>query len=196
MVILLLVFAVWGISRVIALQSETPEVEAGATNPSISEALIGTPVEEVATEMSPIPAADTPLPEVPLGTLDLATPVENVAVRINIVVLERTYLRVRVDGETVFDGRALPGNAYPFEAEQSVDVLAGNAAALRLTYNQRDLGLLGGFGELVNLVFTAQEILTPTPEPTATPTETQPVTPSPTSTPPPTPTPPVGGETF
>ena len=196
MVLLLMVFAVWGISRVIALQSQTPEVEAGATNPSISEALIGTPVEQVATEMSPIPVADTPLPEAPAGTQDVATPVENVAVRINIVVLERTYLRVRVDGETVFDRRALPGNAYPFEAEQSIDVLAGNAAALRLTYNQRDLGLLGGFGEVVNLVFTAQEIMTPTPEPTPTPTETQPVTPSPTFTPPPTPTPEIEGENL
>jgi cytoskeleton protein RodZ len=186
MIILLVAFAIWGISRVVTVQSRTPEGEPGTTSPSISEALIGTPIEEVATEVSPIPVADTPLPEVPEGTLEIATPVENVAVQINIVVLERTYLRVRVDGQTVFDGRAFPGNAYPFEAEQSVDILAGNAAALRVTYNQRDLGLLGGFGELVNLVFTAEEILTPTPEPSPTATPTQPVTPSPTQIPSPT----------
>jgi cytoskeletal protein RodZ len=196
MILLLATFAIWGISRVIAIQSQTPEIEPVDTNPSISEALIGTPVEEIATQVSPIPVADTPIPEVLEGTLEIPAPVENVAVQLNIVVLERTYLRVRVDGEIVFDGRALPGNAYPFEAEQSVDVLAGNAAALRVTYNQRDLGLLGGFGELVNLVFTAEEILTPTPEPTPTPTETQPVTPSPTLTPSETPTPSIGGESI
>jgi hypothetical protein len=104
------------------------------------------------------------------------------------VVVERTYLLVRVDGEVQFDGRALPGNAYPFEAEQSIDIVAGNAAALRVVYNQRDLGLMGGFGELVNYVFTAEEILTPTLEPTATPTFTPPVTPTLSPTPSATPT--------
>ena len=64
--------------------------------------------------------------------------------------LSATFLRVVVDGEEVFNGRTIPGNAYPFEAEQSVEVLAGNGAALRVVYNQRDLGLLGGFGQIAS----------------------------------------------
>jgi cytoskeleton protein RodZ len=188
MMILLVGFAIWGIASVISLQSQQADIESESNNPSISEALIGTPVEAVETQVTLIPAADTPIPGLPEGTLEIATPLENVAVQINIVVVERTYLLVRVDGEVQFDGRALPGNAYPFEAEQSIDIVAGNAAALRVVYNQRDLGLMGGFGELVNYVFTAEEILTPTLEPTATPTFTPPVTPTLSPTPSATPT--------
>ncbi len=196
MMILLVSFAIWGISSVIATQNRQEEIEPQATSPSIAEALIGTVVETVETPETFVPAADTPLPALPAGTLDLAAPEDNVAVQINIVVVERTYLRVHVDGEDVFDGRALPGNAFPFEAEQSVEILAGNAAALRVTYNQRDLGLLGGFGELVNYVFTAEDVLTPTAEPSSTPTPTPPVTPTPSPTPSPTPTIPAEGEAL
>jgi len=190
MVLLLVVFSVWGISRVIALQSEQrAEVEVEATGPSISEALIGTPVETVLSEVTLIPAEDTPIPNLPEGTVEIPTPAANVNVQVNIIAAERTFLRVVVDGEEVFNGRTIPGNAYPYEAEQSIEILAGNGAAIRVVYNQRDLGLLGGFGQVASYLYTADEILIPTPviPPTMTNTPfispTPSITPSPTSTP-------------
>ena len=89
-------------------------------------------------------------------------------------------------GEVVFEGRTIPGNAYPFDAEQSVEVLAGNGAALRVVYNQRDMGLLGGFGQIASFLYTADEVLVPTPEIPPTPTNTQFVSPTPSITPSPT----------
>ena len=75
MALLLVVFSIWGISRVITLQSEQQtEVQAEATGLSISEALIGTPVETVASEVTLIPAEDTPIPALPEGTLEIPTP--------------------------------------------------------------------------------------------------------------------------
>jgi cytoskeleton protein RodZ len=196
MVLLLIVFSIWGISRVIALQSEQdPEVQVEATGPSISEALIGTPDEAVESEVTLIPAEDTPIPNLPEGTVEIPTQALNVSVQINIVAVERSYLKVTVDGEVAFDGRTIPGNAYLFDAEQSVEVLAGNGAALRVVYNQRDLGLLGGFGQIARFIYTADEVIVPTLEvpPTATLTPfispTPSVTPSPTITPSPTLTP-------
>lgn len=187
MVSLLVVFSVWGISRVIALQSEQQiEVQAEATGPSISEALIGTPVETVVSEVTLIPAEDTPIPDLLEGTLEIPTQDLNVNVQVNIVAVERTFLRVTVDGEVAFDGRTIPGVAYLFEAEQSVEVLAGNGAALRVVYNQRDLGLLGGFGQIASFIYTADEILTPTPVIPPTPTNTPFVSPTPSITPSPT----------
>ena len=85
-----------------------------------------------------------------------------------------------------FDGRTIPGNAYPFDAEQSVEVLAGNGAALRVVYNQRDLGLLGGFGQIARFIYTADEVLAPTPEVPPTATLTPFLSPTPTITPSPT----------
>lgn len=187
MVLLLVIFSIWGISRVIALQSEQQtEVQAEATGPSISEALIGTPVETVLSEVTLIPAEDTPIPDLPEGTVEIPTPALNVSVQVNIVANERTFLRVVVDGEEVFNGRTIPGNAYPFEAEQSIELLAGNGAALRVVYNQRDMGLLGGFGQIASFIYTADEILVPTPVIPPTPTNTPFISPTPSTTPSPT----------
>jgi hypothetical protein len=99
--------------------------------------------------------------------------------------VERTYLRVIVDGKEAFNGRVVPGNAYPFEAKNQIEVLVGSGAAIRVVYNGRDLGLLGTFGQVVNNIYTSNEITTPTALPTATstitPTPTNTLRPSPTS---------------
>jgi len=186
MVLLLIVFSVWGISRVIALQSEQEsDVQVEATGPSISEALIGTPQEAEEIVVTLIPAEDTPIPELVEGTIEIPTQAPNVNVQVNIVAVERSYLKVTVDGEVAFDGRTIPGNAYPFDAEQSVEVLAGNGAALRVVYNQRDLGLLGGFGQIARFIYTVDEVVVPTLDvpPTATLTPFLSPTPSITTSP-------------
>jgi hypothetical protein len=118
-------------------------------------------------------------------TVEIPTQNVNAEVQLNLVAVERTYMRVVVDGETEFDGRVVPGNAYPFEAESQVEVLVGNGAAIRIVYNGRDLGLMGTFGQVVNNIYMGTEIITPTALPTATGT----ITPVPTKTAPPTATP-------
>ncbi len=82
--------------------------------------------------------------------------------QVNLVAAERTYMRVIVDGEVVFEGRVVPGTAYPFDAQDQVEVLVGNGAAIRIVYNGRDLGLLGSFGQVVSNIYRAGEIVTPT----------------------------------
>jgi hypothetical protein len=129
------------------------------------------------------------------GVLSSATPLTNILaaptfagdanIRLMVVALERTFLRVTVDGEEVFNGRVQPGGSFPFEGEEQVEILTGNGAALRVTFNGRDLGLMGGFGEVVSIIFTPGGVATPTPTvpPTATPTPRVTATPSPTTTP-------------
>ncbi len=186
MFILLVVFVVWGISRVAAIRSEREVAQ--ATAPSISEALIGTPEVTAVASATPIPVEDTPLPTLE-GTLEIPTAAQIVNVQVNLVAVERSYLRVLVDGKVAFEGRTTPGTLYPFEAEQSIEVLAANAAALQVIYNQRDLGLLGGFGQLAHYVYTIDQVVVPTPAASLTPTLTPFVTPTPSVTPSPTPSP-------
>jgi cytoskeleton protein RodZ len=167
-VVLLVGFAIWGVSRVLTLQSQRA-VE--STAPSISEILLASPeapsVTGTATER-PIEA----FPGQPTITVVIPTLNENVNVQVNLVAAERTYMRVIADGEVVFDGRVLPGTAYPFEAVDQIEVLVGNGAAIRIVYNGRDLGLLGSFGQVVNNIYQANDIVTPTGMPTATATIT------------------------
>ncbi len=71
-------------------------------------------------------------------------------------------MRVLVDGKVEFDGIALPGSAYPFSGDKSVEVLTGNGAALQVDYNQADLGVLGNYGEVVDRIYSLNGVITPT----------------------------------
>jgi cytoskeleton protein RodZ len=191
LVLLLVAFSVWGVQRVIRIGAQ-----AKATAPAMVDILLNPSAAAPAGTLAPTSVlldlgnatATLDAFETPIG---LPTIPEGVNVQINIIALERTFLRVIVDGETAFDGRVIPGTAYPFEAATQIEILTGNGAALRLTYNQRDMGLLGGNGEVVNLIFRADGVVTPTPTvgPTPTITTTPTITPSPTRTPTPTRTP-------
>ena len=175
LIILLVAFAIWGTGQVISQQN--PSVP-GSTL-SISAALLETPlmIGEIATytstpvELTPLPVEnETPasLPTAPQGR-----------VQVIIIVLERTWIRVVVDGELEFEGRVLPGNTYPFGGDLTIAVLTGSGSAIQIIYNQKDLGVMGSFGEIVERTYTETSVYLPTPTITPTPTMTKPATPGP-----------------
>jgi hypothetical protein len=104
---------------------------------------------------------------------------------VSVFAVERVFVRISVDGELAFEGRLSPRETKVFEAENQVVILTGNGAALRVTYNNTDLGLMGTVGEVITRVYLISGIVTPTatipPTPTNTPLVTD--TPTPTSTP-------------
>jgi hypothetical protein len=106
--------------------------------------------------------------------------------------LERTFVKISVDGEVAFEGRMLPRETKLFEAENQVVILTGDGSALRITYNGTDLGLMGGQGEVISRVYLITGVATPTatipPTPTNTPLTTPTSTPTATATPSVTPT--------
>jgi hypothetical protein len=167
-VILLVGFAIWGVSRVLTLQSQR---EVNPTAPSISDILLASP-DPFSFTATPSAEVIEAFPGQPTVTVVIPTLNANVNVQVNLVAVERTYMRVIVDGETVFDGRVIPGTAYPFEAVDQVEVLVGSGAAIRIVYNGRDLGLLGSFGQVVSNIYRTDEIITPTGMPSTTPSLT------------------------
>lgn len=178
--VLLIGFSIWGINRVMMIQS-LQDVQ--PTAPSISDVLLASPDPSSITPTATL----SPVESFAEATVTIVIPTQNlnVNVQVNLVAVERTFMRVVVDGEEVFNGRVVPGTAYPFEAEEQIEILVGSGAAIRIVYNGRDLGLLGGLGQVISNIYRADEIITPTSQPTPTPTKTVP----PTSTLPPTLTP-------
>src|SRR5581483_3471706 len=193
MAIMLLLFAIWGISRVAVIRSNShPQ----PTAPSISDILAETAAPTLVQEVTLIPAQNTAQAPLELtATLEFQTLGPNIKVQLAIVSVERTYMRVTVDGKVQFDGRTSPGITYSYDANDQIEVLVGNASAVRITFNGRDLGIMGGFGEVVDRVYSVQGVVTPTstqpPTPTITATPT--ITQTPTRTPTVTPTPKPGG---
>jgi hypothetical protein len=124
-----------------------------------------------------------------VGTATLP-PINKDPLQVYIVARQRAYLKVVADDKVKFLGRTVPGNAYAFSGSKRLELSTGNAAALQVFYNQMDLGILGIEGEVVNLIFSAEGITTPTPAftPTSLPTKQPTITPLPSATPQATPT--------
>jgi cytoskeleton protein RodZ len=191
-VALLIIFIAWGGFRVAAMRSsEAPE----PTPPSIAEVLLPSP--SATLEPTPTPTVPSPVEESEASTPDIVqppgegtvevtvTPAAGLqgAIQVQIVVYQRAWMRVTADEEIIFEGRVLPGSAHAFAGEEQIELLTGNGAALQVFYNQQDLGVLGAFGEVVDLVMTLDGVQTPTPTPAPTFTETPRTTPGPTTSP-------------
>ena len=153
----------------------------------------------LAQEVTLIPAQDAAqaFASEATATVEAPTLAADISVQVNITSVERTYMRVLVDGELQFEGRTTLGSTYEYQAEEQIEILVGNAAAIKVIYNGHDLGLMGNFGEVVDRVYSAEGVATPTstppPSPTATPNVTSTPTQTPTPTPSVTPTPNSGG---
>lgn len=187
MIAILLALGVWGIGRVIDSQNDT---NAEPTSASIVDVLADVPlVTETPEGFLPVndPSLATNAPG-PDGALATPTISLNANVVVSIFSVERAFVRIAVDGETVFEGRIAPFETQQFEAEEKIEILCGNAAALRITYNGRDLGLMGNVGEVASRIYTISGIVAPTSTPTPSATITPLVSNTPTSTITPTPT--------
>jgi cytoskeleton protein RodZ len=192
LVLSMLGFVVWAASKLLDLQQDEAMQP---TLPGVSEILSGsTPSPQlVDTQVTELTPATTSLAVTPVeGTLDAGSTLDGQAatepvvvgqgpIMVSIIPRLRAWVRVTVDGDVVFNGRILPGNAYIYAGSERVEVLCGNGAAIRLLYNQVDLGSLGSTGQVVNLIFTQEGQILPTPA----------ITPSPTTKPQPTLTPPL-----
>lgn len=192
LIVAVLAFVAWAVIRINSLQTALNPVE---TVPPIADALQATPETEFSessqsteapTQESTEPVAASgeggdlipPAPE----EIDPETPVPTVSdapVQVYISVLRRAWMRVAVDGEIEFEGRVIPGSAYPFSGEFQIELLTGNGAGLQVFFNGEDLGVLGVYGEVVYEVFNAEGVVLPTPTSTPVPTNTPPATATP-----------------
>ncbi len=182
--LMVLGFGGWQVWQVHRAQQPTPKppAVAAALFPSPTPTLppptaTPTPTRVVgglaAVAATPTPTAST--------TASVEPPAAAAPIQVHVVVQHRVWMRVIADGETAFQGIALPDSTYDFDGQQQVELLAGDGSALQVFYNQQNLGLLGRFGEVVDRIFTLTGVVTPTPTLTPTPTITP--TPSPTPTP-------------
>ncbi len=126
----------------------------------VSEITNNEPADEAQTP-SPtlIPAAAEPITSTSRNTaIQLPTPTATrptlpatlETIRMRLEVTERSWMRVTIDDEVVFQGIAKSGDPpYEYEAQDSAILLTGNGIGIFVTINDVPLGRLGGRGEVV-----------------------------------------------
>ncbi len=171
-------FIIWGGAQVFS------NAEPTATDaPSISEVLAQT--------QTPTPPAAENTPEngtngtngteaTAIAGVTVVEPTPTIAATVNaaplqlyVIASDRAFLRVTVDGESVYDGRVEADDVFTFSGEEAISLLTGNGAALEVYFNQEYLGSLGTVGEVANLTFALDGLSTPTPQASVTPQATQ-----------------------
>ena len=181
---------IWGLGRIVATSAEQ---NSPPTAPALADLLLSSPTVAVESTSEAGNGSDTSgnvegaVPTTPNDVLLITVEVANPRnVEIQLVPNKRVWVRVTADGDIVYEGRLAPGENYAYSANAEVLVFTGDASALRVFLNGQDLGVQGIEGEVVNLLFSAEGLATPTPSPTptidpnaVTETPTPTVTPSP-----------------
>ncbi len=189
-ILAIFIFLLWGAVQVFTQQNNitTP------TGPSISEVLQTTPSILITPDLT-LTAQATPkpvgtaipgagLPAAPAGMTPIATK-NSAPLQLNVVALQRAYLKVTLDGVVKFDGRVQPGSVYTYSGQKSIELLTGSAAALEVYFNQKFMGKLGEVGQVIKLNFNEKGLATPvaTLAPlamaTSNPSKTPQITPTP-----------------
>ncbi|MGH2625352.1 MAG: RodZ domain-containing protein, partial [Anaerolineales bacterium] len=172
------VLLIWGGGRVMAAMRERTQAEVAAAgfllpsaSPTSAPAQATAELPEtnptLGTELAALPAATVAPSATPTFLLSAADRVD-----LRIVVQQRAWILVQVDGREAFRGRVKPGDLMEYQGERLIEVLTSNGAGLRILYEGEDQGLMGELGQVVRRLWSLQGILTPTPTATATPSPT------------------------
>lgn len=93
----------------------------------------------------------TPLPTRP------ALPVTMETILLDIVITERGWMEVTIDGNIMFSGIARPQDNFQWEAQNSARIHSGNAIGVDVSINGTQLGPLGGRGQNVEETWTTTQ---------------------------------------
>lgn len=75
-------------------------------------------------------------------------------VKVTVQFTDRCWTQIDVDDKTVFEDTAEPGQKLEYDGKSKVVVVAGNAGAVSLVWNGKDLGPMGNVGQVVERVMT------------------------------------------
>lgn len=188
--VVILITAVSIGAGLLVLGGNEPALEDTATIPAVADILLPTSTAtppaslgvpgEIEVAVSPTLEGEEEGEQVQVATATLAL-IGTEKIQLQLIILQRTWVRVTVDNLVAFEGRLVPGSVKTFGGNLRVEVLTGNAAGVEVIYNQRNLGVMGLYGEVINRIYTAEGIATPTPTITLTPTPSD--TPEPSLTP-------------
>lgn len=77
-------------------------------------------------------------------------------VEVSLELQDESWMRVKADGKTVFEGTLKKGERKTWKAEKQLFIRAGNAGAVLISANQKPPTLLGNIGQIREVSFTKE----------------------------------------
>ena len=96
----------------------------------------------------------------PVSIKPVDTKDDRKTVRVEVALKAESWLRVIADGKTQFEGVLPAGTQRTWVAQKEVTVRAGNAGGVLVTLNQQPAKQMGNLGEVQEVTFAAQRLLT------------------------------------
>jgi cytoskeletal protein RodZ len=147
--------------------SESPQTETSVTPSPVSES----PQTEVSVAPSPVSESPQTAPSPPAeSAIAPETPAPNVSpspntngntpVTASIKLDDDSWVQVKVDGKTEYEGIMEKGAQQRWQAKETLLIRAGNAGAVNLSVNNQPAQLLGSQGEVKQVTLTPNQEVT------------------------------------
>jgi cytoskeletal protein RodZ len=121
----------------------------GQSTQQVSDKKITSPVETVI----PINNSSSPNEQLESSSKIISKPDKSKSVVVDLILKDRCWLKVIVDGKTEFEGILPKGTHRNWVGNQQVTVRAGNAGGVFITANDEQEGLLGEPGEVQEVTY-------------------------------------------
>lgn len=89
-------------------------------------------------------------------------------VEMGIELQDESWMRVKVDGKTVFEGIMKKGEKQSWNAQKEISIRSGNAGAVLVSVNKQPPTVMGGIGSVKEIKYSSSET-TPTVSPSPQP---------------------------
>ena len=106
------------------------------------------------TDMKETPRATSTAPVVKKPSVPEMKP----TISLQLKAVERTWLTVQVDDQSVQDITLQPGEGISYRGMERIQMVVGNAGGLDITFNEKELERFGKSGEVYTLLFTPKEV--------------------------------------
>jgi hypothetical protein len=154
---------IWGVGRMMAgFRARTVEEAAGGSLTLPTAEPTASPTAEAALPEA-LAQAQVASTAGPTSTLK-PPPLLALRGRVNVqlVIEQRAWVRVLVDGSEQYSDRPAAGEILEFQAQQTIEVITGNGGGVRVFFQGQDMGLMGEFGDAVVRIWAEQGVITPT----------------------------------
>jgi hypothetical protein len=97
-------------------------------------------------------------PAAPASTVNVSTTPDGINhVVWNLSATERTWLSITSEGKQIFSGELQPSQTKTLMASEAAQMKVGNAGGIAVRLNGKEIGPLGGRGEVRTILFTAPD---------------------------------------